>query len=133
MSVHLPRRLRTMHDVQSQDDDRRISIDKVGVNDLRYPITVLDRDHSVQHTIATLTLSVSLPHHFKGTHMSRFIEILNEHRGEVTMRTLPTILRHLKERLDAETARIEAHFPYFLERAAPVTGARALMDYECSF
>ncbi len=122
-----------MQDVQSQDDDRCIPIDKVGVNDLRYPITVLDRDHAVQHTIATLTLSVSLPHHFKGTHMSRFIEILNEHRGEVTMRTLPTILHCMKERLEAESAHVEVSFPYFLERSAPVSGASALVDYECYF
>lgn len=122
-----------MRDVQSQDDDRRIPIDKVGVNDLRYPITVLDRDHSVQHTIATLTLSVSLPHHFKGTHMSRFIEILNEHRGEVTIRTLPTILHTMKERLEAESAHVEVYFPYFIERSAPVSEASALVDYECYF
>lgn len=122
-----------MRDVQSQDDDRRIPIDKVGVNDLRYPITVLDRDHSVQHTIATLTLSVNLPHHFKGTHMSRFIEILNEHRGEVTMRTLPTILHSMKKRLEAESAHVEVYFPYFLERSAPVSEASALVDYECYF
>lgn len=122
-----------MQDVQKQDDHRRIPIDKVGVNDLRYPITVLDRDHVVQHTIATLTLSVSLPHHFKGTHMSRFIEILNEHRGEVTIRTLPTILHLMKSKLEAETAHVEVQFPYFVERSAPVSGARALVDYECYF
>src|ERR1044071_38210 len=99
-----------MQDVQSQDDGRCIPIDNVGVNDLRYPITVLDRDHTVQHTVATLTLSVSLPHHFKGTHMSRFIEILNEHRGEVTMRTIPQILHAMKQRLEAESAHIEVQF-----------------------
>ena len=122
-----------MHDVQNQNDERRIPIDKVGVNDLRYPITVLDRDREIQHTVASLTLSVSLPHHFKGTHMSRFIEILNEHRGEVTMRTLPKILHAMKNRLEAESAHIEVRFPYFLERAAPVSGARALIDFECHF
>src|ERR1043165_9380291 len=122
-----------MRDVQSQDDNRRIPIDKVGVNDLRYPITVLDRDHEIQHTVASLTLSVNLPHHFKGTHMSRFIEILNEHRGELTMRTLPRILHTMKNRLEADSAHIEVHFPYFLERPAPVSGARALIDYECFF
>src|SRR5438105_14914277 len=116
-----------MHDIQSHDDDRCIHIDKVGVNELRYPITVLDRDHDNPHTVASLTLSVSLPHHFKGTHMSRFIEILNEHRGEVTMRTLPKILHAMKNRLEAESAHIEVRFPYFLERAAPVSGARALI------
>lgn len=122
-----------MEDVQNRQDERRMPIDQVGVSDLRYPIIVLDRRQGRQQTIARLTMSVSLPHHFKGTHMSRFIEVLNEHRGEVTMRTLPAILRSLTVRLQAERARIEVEFPYFLERLAPVSGARALMDYECSF
>ena len=122
-----------MHDTQSQGDNRCIPIDMVGVSDLRYPITVLDRDHEIQHTVASLSMSVNLPHHFKGTHMSRFIEILNEHRGEVTMRTLPQILHAMKNRLEADSAHIEVHFPYFLERSAPVSGARALVDYECFF
>ncbi len=122
-----------MEDVQSRRDERSWPIDQVGVSELRYPIVVLDRERERQQTVARLSLSVSLPHHFKGTHMSRFLEVLDEHRGEVTMRTLPAILRRLKERLDAESARIEVTFPYFLERVAPVSGARALMDYECSF
>ncbi|HEV7373531.1 MAG TPA: GTP cyclohydrolase FolE2 [Pyrinomonadaceae bacterium] len=122
-----------MDDVQNRQDDRRIPIDKVGVSDLRYPIVVLDRQQGKQETVARLSMSVSLPHHFKGTHMSRFIEVLNEHRGEVTMRTLPDILRELRRRLEAESAHIEVRFPYFLERTAPVSEARALMDYECSF
>src|SRR5437870_8704349 len=78
-------------------------------------------------------MSVSLSPHFKGTHMSRFIEVLNEHRGELTMRTLPALLTALRERLQAESAHITVEFPYFLERAAPVSAARALMDYECTF
>ena len=78
-------------------------------------------------------MSVGLPHEFKGTHMSRFIEVLEEHRGEVTMRTMPMILKDLRSRLDAETARVEVDFPYFLERAAPVSGVTGLMDYHCSF
>ena len=123
----------SIEDVQARPDTRGIALDRVGVTDLRYPIVVLDREKQKQHTIATLTMSVNLPHHFKGTHMSRFLEVLNAHRGEVTMRTMPTILRELKERLEAESARIEVQFPYFIERAAPVTGAKGLMDYECSF
>src|SRR5215470_12902457 len=107
-----------MHDIQSQEDDRCVHIDKVGVNGLRYPITVLDRAHEIQHTIGSLSLSVSVPHNFKGTHMSRFIEILNEHRGEVTMRTLPEILHTMKKRLLADSASVQIHFPYFVERAA---------------
>jgi GTP cyclohydrolase IB len=122
-----------MEDVQSRPDERRIAIDQVGVSNLRYPIVVLDREQERQHTVADLAMSVALPHHFKGTHMSRFLEVLNEHRGEVTMRTLPSILRELKKRLDAESARVEVRFPYFVDRAAPVSGARGLMDYECWF
>jgi len=122
-----------MIDMQNQSDHRQIDIDQVGVSDLRYPITVLDRAAEKQSTVASIAMSVSLPHHFKGTHMSRFIEVLNAHRGEVTMHTLPVMLRALKARLEAETARIEVHFPYFLEREAPVSGAKGLMDYECWF
>ena len=122
-----------MDDVQNELDHRRIPIDQVGVSELRCPIVVLDRQFQQQQTVATLTMSVNLPHHFKGTHMSRFVEVLNDHRGEVTMRTVPAILRDLKGRLQAESARIQVAFPYFLERTAPASGARALMDYECSF
>jgi GTP cyclohydrolase IB len=122
-----------VEDVQSRPDGRQIPIDQVGVSDLRYPIAVLDRELGKQQTVARLTMSVSLPHNFKGTHMSRFLEVLNEHRGEVTMRTLPAILESLRRRLHAERARMEVTFPYFVERVAPVTQARALMDYECSF
>jgi GTP cyclohydrolase I len=122
-----------MEDVQNHRDERRIAIDKVGVSDLRYPIVVLDRRNTQQHTIAVLSMSVNLPHEFKGTHMSRFIEVLNHHRGEVTMHTVPSILRDLRERLNAESAHIDVRFPYFLERSAPVSNATALMDYECRF
>jgi GTP cyclohydrolase I len=120
-------------DVQNEHDDRKIALDKVGVSSLRYPITVMDREQKEQHVTATLSMSVDLPHHFKGTHMSRFIEVLNGYRGELTMRTLPQILAELKTRLDAESAHIEVQFPYFLERKAPVTGLSGLMDYGCSF
>lgn len=122
-----------MIDMQNQKDDREIDIDQVGVSDLRYPIVVLDQKAEKQSTVASIAMSVNLPHYFKGTHMSRFLEVLNAHRGEVTMRTLPTVLHELKSRLEAESARIEVTFPYFLERAAPVSGATGLMDYECWF
>jgi GTP cyclohydrolase IB len=122
-----------MEDVQGRRDEREVALDRVGVSGLRYPIVVLDRDHQKQHTVAVLKMSVNLPHEFKGTHMSRFIEVLNEHRGEITMRTVPAILRDLRKKLDAESAHIHVVFPYFLERRAPVSGASALMDYECSF
>ena len=120
-------------DIQNGADDRGLPIDRVGTRDLRYPIVVLDRLNQRQHTVATISLSVSLPHHFKGTHMSRFIEVLNRHRGEITVRTIPTLLRELRRRLEAERAHVEVRFPYFIEKAAPVSGASALMDYECDF
>jgi GTP cyclohydrolase I len=123
----------TLPDIQAQADDRQIAIDQVGVSELKFPITVLDRDSQRQNTVAILSMSVSLPHFFKGTHMSRFIEVLNAHRGEFTMHTLPAILKELKSRLNAESARVEIAFPYFLERKAPVTGSAGLMDYECKF
>lgn len=122
-----------MIDMQNAADHREIDIDQVGVSDLRYPISVLDKASERQPTVATISMSVSLPHHFKGTHMSRFVEVLNAHRGEVTMRTIPTILHELKDRLEAESARVEVGFPYFLERTAPASGAKGLMDYECWF
>lgn len=120
-------------DVQNTGDTRGIPLDRVGISDLRYPIVVLDRDQGRQQTIANLTMSVSLPHQFKGTHMSRFVEVLNHYRSEFTMDTLPNILHELKRQLDAETARIEVRFPYFLERKAPVTGLGGMMDYQCAF
>ncbi len=123
----------TIVDVQNRSDPRGIPIDRVGVNDLRYPIVVLDRARQRQRTVGRFSLSVNLPHHFKGTHMSRFVEVLDAHRGEITMRTLPLILADLKERLEAESAHVELSFPYFIERKAPVTGAAALMEYECRF
>ena len=82
-----------MDDVQNHVDDRGIPLDRVGVTDLQYPIVVLDQKHEKQHTIARFTMSVNLPHHFKGTHMSRFIEVLNVHHGEFTIRTMPAMLR----------------------------------------
>ncbi len=122
-----------MDDIQNAVDERNWPIDQVGVSDLRHPIVVLDRDNRRQQTVAEVKMSVDLPHQFKGTHMSRFLEVLNEHSGEVTMRTLPRILRAIRGRLGAARAGIELTFPYFLERRAPVTGATGLMDYQCAF
>ena len=120
-------------DVQKTPDARGIEIDQVGICDLAYPIVVFDRENQRQHAAATIAMSVSLPHHFKGTHMSRFLQVLAAHQGEVTMRTLPTILHELKKRLDAEMAMIEVEFTYFLQRTAPVSGLSAPMDYRCAF
>jgi len=120
-------------DIQKTKDCRGVAIDKVGVCDLAFPITVLDRENQRQQTAANISMSVSLPHHFKGTHMSRFLEVLCRHQGEVTMRTLSAILHELKDKLESQAAHIEVDFPYFLTRKAPVSGSAAPMDYRCTF
>jgi GTP cyclohydrolase I len=122
-----------MEDVQGRLDGRQIPIDQVGICDVQFPIFVLDPSRRQQNTVARISMSVALPHHFRGTHMSRFIEVLNEHKGEMTMRTLPSLLQKLRQRLEAVSARMEVAFPYFVERVAPASGKRALMDYDCSF
>ena len=122
-----------MIDVQSQFDNRNIPINKVGVKNLRYPIVVMDRAQKEQHTIANVNMYVDLPHNFKGTHMSRFIEILNEHRGMVSIKSVRDILHEMKHRLHAETAHLEITFPYFIEKEAPITKSPGLMEYEATF
>lgn len=120
-----------MPDMQRSPDTRNIAIDKVGVKDIRYPIVVMDKSKARQHTVARVNMYVDLPHHFKGTHMSRFIEVLNLYHGEISIESLDTILREMKQRLEASRAHLELDFPYFIEKAAPVSGARSLMEYQC--
>lgn len=122
-----------LRDIQGEPDFRRIDIGKVGVKDIRYPIVVLDRKNKFQHTIASINMYVDLPHQFKGTHMSRFIEILNEHRGEITIRKFPEILKKMKKRFNASTAHLEVEFPYFMEKSAPVSKSKSLMEYRCRY
>ena len=120
-----------MPDLQKSRDERNIAIDKVGVKDIRYPIVVLDRSKVRQQTVARINMYVDLPHHFKGTHMSRFIEILNQHHGEISVEGMDQIVRQMKEHLEASCAHLELEFPYFIEKTAPVSGARSLMEYQC--
>jgi GTP cyclohydrolase I len=120
-------------DIQAAPDTRGIAIDQVGVSDLRYPIQVTDRHGRPFPTVATISMSVHLPHQFKGTHMSRFLEVLSKHEGEVTSRTLPDILHDLKQQLHAEQAHIEVAFTYFVTKNAPVSGASAKVGCDCVF
>jgi GTP cyclohydrolase I len=122
-----------MIDIQNQKDDRHIDIKKVGVKGIKYPITVLDRVQGVQQVNATINMYVNLPHHFKGTHMSRFVEILNKYRGQVNIKTLQLILEKVREKLRAESAHMEINFSYFVEKTAPVSNAKSLMEYQCRF
>jgi GTP cyclohydrolase I len=120
-------------DVQNLEDTRRIDIDKVGIKAIRHPVRVKDRSGGEQHTIATFNMYVYLPHNFKGTHMSRFVEILNARETEITVESFKGMLPEMIEKLNSEAGHIEMTFPYFVNKAAPVSGVRSLMDYEVTF
>ena len=117
-------------DVQGSSDNRNLTIDKVGVKDVRHPIIVKDRSGWEQHTVANFNMFVELPHNFKGTHMSRFIEILNQHERETTVQSFRSMLPEMIEHLDAHKGHIEMSFPFFLQKKAPVTGVESLLDYQ---
>ena len=119
-----------MKDVQSERDYRNIPIDRVGIKGIRYPITVLDREHKEQPTIAEIDMAVGLPKEFRGTHMSRFVEILNEFRWRIHITRIADILKRMMERLPSHSAYISISFPYFIEKKAPVSGEPSLMSYQ---
>ncbi len=120
-------------DTQNTPDTRKIAIGKVGIKGIRHPVVVSDRSGGEQHTIADFNMYVSLPHDFKGTHMSRFVEILNQHEYEITVKSFKTMLVKMTERLSAQEGHIEMDFPYFIKKIAPVSGVESLMDYRVSF
>jgi len=119
-------------DVQSLPDDRQIEIDKVGVKDLIYPIRILDRTGGFQCTVAQVNMYVNLCHRRKGTHMSRFVALLNEQCHNMTTTAIPRILKEMRTRLEATNAFIEVAFPYFLPKRAPVSNALGLVSYHCT-
>jgi len=121
-----------MIDIQNQPDYRKIPINKVGIKGLKYPIKVLDKKIGLQSTVAQISMYVDLPHHCKGTHMSRFVEILNLFKARVSLESLTNILEDMKKILGAKSAHIEITFPYFIEKQSPVTNSKGLMDYTCS-
>lgn len=125
--------LANLPDIQNQKDIRQIPIDKVGVKNLKYPIAVKDRDNEVQHTIATIAMTVDLPKEFKGTHMSRFVEILQCKDREIHVDSIDHILVEMQKRLHANASHIEIEFPYFMEKKAPVSGKPSLIDYIAKF
>ncbi len=120
-------------DVQSKPDTRHIAIDKVGIKDIRHPVRVKDRSQGEQHTIAHFNMYVELPHNFKGTHMSRFVEILNSHDLEISVESFKDMLTEMSKRLEADIGHIEMSFPYFINKAAPVSGVKSLLDYQVTF
>ena len=123
----------SMADVQSSTDTRQIPIDKVGIKDIRHPVVIRDRTGKDQHTVATFNMYVSLPQHFKGTHMSRFVRILNQHDFEITIDSFKKMLSEMVETLEAETGHIEMTFPFFVNKKAPVSKIESLIDYEVTF
>lgn len=120
-------------DVQSSADSRQLPINKVGIKSIRHPVKVLDKSGGVQHTIATFNMYVGLPHNFKGTHMSRFVEILNTREREISVESFESMLREMVEKLEAQTGHLEMSFPYFINKAAPISKVMSLLDYEVTF
>jgi GTP cyclohydrolase I len=122
-----------MNDIQKEAAEHEVDLDKVGVKGVKYPIVVLDKENKYQDTVATISMYVDLPRHFRGTHMSRFIEILGRHRGRMTLQNIGPILAEMKDKLDARSAHLEIAFPYFIEKTAPVSGQKSIMAYDCRF
>ena len=120
-------------DVQSSLDTRQIAIDRVGIKAIRHPVKVADKGGGVQHTVAVFNMYVNLPHNFKGTHMSRFVEILNSHEREISVESFEDILRAMVTRLESDSGHIEMTFPYFVNKSAPISGVQSLLDYEVTF
>lgn len=117
-------------DVQNSEDTRRIAINKVGIRAIRHPVKIRDKGGDVRHTVASFNMYVGLPHNFKGTHMSRFVEILNSHEREISVESFPTMLQAMAARLEARSGHIEMSFPYFIVKTAPVSGVQSLLDYD---
>jgi GTP cyclohydrolase IB len=133
MSSVIEKTTSIIEDVQSKADTRRIRINKVGVKDIRHPVRVADRTGHEQHTVATFNMYVDLPQDFKGTHMSRFVEILNNHEREITVKSFREMLKEVTERLGADVGHIEMRFPYFVTKEAPISKVRSVLDYDVTF
>jgi len=123
----------SIEDVQNLADIRQLAIDKVGIKSIRHPVKVKDKTGGAQHTVAMFNMYVHLPQHFKGTHMSRFIEILNANEREISVENFQMILSEMASRLEAQSGHIEMNFPYFINKSAPVSGVKSLLDYEVTF
>ncbi|MCH6581936.1 MAG: GTP cyclohydrolase I FolE2 [Proteobacteria bacterium] len=120
----------TIPDIQASPDLRQLPIQMVGIKDIRHPVRVKDRSQGEQHTIAQFNMYVELPHDFKGTHMSRFVEILNNYEPEISVQSFKKMLKEMTARLEADTGHIEMTFPYFINKAAPISGVKSLLDYQ---
>ena len=122
-----------MRDIQSEQDTRAVPLQKVGVKGVHYPVTVLDKNAKQQQTTATVDLYVNLPHNYKGTHMSRFIEVFHKYHEDISMHHFLEMLEEMRIKLSAQKAFGRVEFPYFIEKKAPVSGAAGIMQYKCSY
>ena len=132
MPVPMQNRQNSIPDIQSKADTRRLAIDQVGIRAIRHPVKVRDRSQGEQYTIAVFNMYVGLPHNFKGTHMSRFVEVLNDHDNVISVHSFRDIVKEVAVKLNSESSRIEMTFPFFLEKSAPVTRVKSLVDYEAT-
>ena len=122
-----------MRDIQNEEDTRKIPLEKVGVRGVRYPVCVLDKANKVQNTTAQVDLYVNLPHNFKGTHMSRFIQVFHKYHTDITMQHFLEMLEEIRTKLDAHKSYGKIAFPYFVTKKAPVSEAEGIMEYKCSY
>ena len=120
-----------MEDIQYQSPDVQLDIDRVGVRNLKLPLLVLDKVNKVQQTVASVDLGVDLPSHFKGTHMSRFIEIIEEWDKEISYKSVHKLLYAVKTKLEARKSWASFSFPYFISKKSPVSEYKGLVNYEC--
>jgi len=120
-------------DVQNEPDHRKIDLTRVGIKGIKYPMNVLDRTNKTQATVATVNMYVHLPHRFKGTHMSRFVEVLNDYCADLNLKTFFEMLDKIKKSLDAPAANLEISFPYFMKKRAPVSDVPSMMEYTCNY
>ncbi len=120
-----------MKDVQSERDLRNIAIKKVGVNNVKYPISVINREKEIVYTVATINMYVDLPHHYRGTHMSRFLEVISKHNVNLNLQNLDNILKDIRKKFECEKAHLEISFPYFINKKAPVSKISSPLEYEC--
>lgn len=121
-----------MKDIQSSSDVRNIPIKKVGIKDLKYPVVLIDKDNKKQPTTANISMYVNLPHHLKGTHMSRFVELLNKHHKEINLQNIDQILEEMTAKLESDIAYLEMSFTYFIEKIAPISKKASLIDLDCA-
>ncbi|HTB89853.1 MAG TPA: GTP cyclohydrolase, FolE2/MptA family, partial [Steroidobacteraceae bacterium] len=135
MNVAVPAKkpaVKAVEDVQGHADTRQLPINKVGIKDIYHPVKVKDRARGEQHTVANFNMYVNLPHNFKGTHMSRFVEILHRHEREISVESFGLMLAEMTEHLAASAGHIEMTFPYFVMKKAPVSGVESLMNYQAT-